>query len=171
MCICLYIFYCPIARTQKFKQNLLHCRLPFVCSHVQYFHILMNSIIGLWYPFWNSSSTCLGFFSVGFESFIQLSLRSYLELHSNSWGPSVQITSNPLVQEDTLKNLGLVWSSILWVGKLCIGWGVALALSVCFTSARLSPTWGMQKPLWNWLYHRLSTLESKGNPLFLVIPS
>lgn len=83
------------------------------------------------------------FFSLGFTSFNQLCLRSYLELHSISWSPSVQITSNSLVQEDNLKNLSVVWANILWVAKLYIMREVAFAQAVCFTSAPLSPTSGM----------------------------
>lgn len=144
MCICLYIFYCPTARKQKLKQNPLRCRLSFVSSHTKYFHVMMSSIISLWYLFWNSSSACFGFFfSLGFTSFNQLCLRSYLELHSISWSPSVQITSNSLVQEDNLKNLSVVWANILWVAKLYIMREVAFAQAVCFTSAPLSPTSGM----------------------------
>lgn len=120
MCICLYLFYCPSARKQKLKQNPLHCKATFclfphtIFSYTDEFYYF-SVIFVLKFQF------CLfhcWFFLLGFESFNQLSLRSHLELHSISWAPSVQITSNPLVQEDNFKNLGVVWSNILWVGKL-----------------------------------------------------
>lgn len=149
MCICLYIFYCPSARKQKLKHNPLHCKATF-CLFPHTIFSYTNEFCYFSVIFVLKFQCCLfrcWFFLLGFESFNQLSLRSRLELHSISWGPSVQITSNPLVQEDNFKNLGVVWSNILWVGKLYTVWRVAFAQSVCFTSAPLSPTQGMQKPL------------------------
>lgn len=161
--VCLFVhILLPQRKKAKIKAESSVLQAIFFLFHTKYYNVMMSSIISLWYLFWNSSSACfVFFFSLGFTSFNQLCLRSYLELHSISWSPSVQITSNSLVQEDNLRNLGVVWANILWVAKLYIMWEVAFAQAVCFTSAPLSPTSGMQKPFWNWVYHRVSTAESK----------